>query len=171
DQQQKLTRLNIDKCINLTQISINHTTLGCLSLGCKPNLRSINFIGNKRLIFCDNILKNQVERLTNLILTTKNVSLNDLKIEIKKVKEENLKCQLDITKSNLNEDNKLWLDSLLEAQHEVLHSNSTYARKQLERCKNKLSEVLTVEEIRDILGNTVEINEMVAQLNKLTLKN
>ncbi|CAG8816612.1 17042_t:CDS:1, partial [Gigaspora margarita] len=131
DQQQKLTRLNIDKCIKLIQISINHTTLGCLSLGCKPSLRSINFIGNKRLIFCDNVLKNQVEKLTNLILTTKNVSLNDLKIEIKKVKEENLKCQLDITKSNLNEDNKLWLDSLLEAQHEVLHSNSTYALKQL----------------------------------------
>ncbi|RIB28689.1 hypothetical protein C2G38_2157295 [Gigaspora rosea] len=135
---------------------------------CKPNLRSINFIGNKRLIFCDNVLKNQIERLTNLILTTKNVSFIDLKIETKKVKEENLKCQLDIIKSNLNEDNKLWLDSLLEAQHEVLHSNSTYARKQLERCKNKLSEVLTVEEIRDILGNTVEINEMEAQLNKVT---
>ncbi|CAG8562437.1 23260_t:CDS:1, partial [Gigaspora margarita] len=169
DQQQKLTSLKIDNCINLTQIAINHTTLGCLSFGCKPSLQSIDFIGNKRLIFCDNVLKNQVERLSNLILT-KDVSINDLKIEIKKIKEENLKYQLDITKSNLDEDNQLWLDSLLEAQHEVLHGNSTYAHKQLEKCKNRLSKVLTDEEIQDFLGNTVEINEMETQLNKLTLK-
>ncbi|KAF0544040.1 hypothetical protein F8M41_003142 [Gigaspora margarita] len=169
DQQQKLTSLKIDKCINLTQIKINHTTLGCLSFGYKPSLRSISFIGNKRLIFSDNVLKNQVERLSNLILP-KDVSINDLKIEIKKIKEENLKYQLDITKSNLDEDNQLWLDSLLEAQHEVLHSNSTYARKQLEKCKKRLSKVLTDEEIQDILGNSVEINEIETQLNKLTLK-
>ncbi|RIB28688.1 hypothetical protein C2G38_2157293 [Gigaspora rosea] len=43
--------------------------------------------------------------------------------------------------------------------------------KQFERCKNKLPEVLTIEEIQNILGNTVEINEMEAQLNKLTLEN
>ncbi|CAG8731681.1 12432_t:CDS:1, partial [Dentiscutata heterogama] len=90
-QQQKLTSLKIDKCINLIHVTVNNTTLGCLSLGIKPKLQSTNFLGNKQLIFRDNIFKNQVEKLSSLILnTTKNVSLNDLRLEIKKIEEENL---------------------------------------------------------------------------------
>ncbi|CAG8774624.1 8240_t:CDS:1 [Dentiscutata erythropus] len=170
-QQQKLTSLKIDKCINLTHITINNTTLGCLSLGCKPKLQSTNFFGNKQLIFRDSILKNQIEKLSGLILnTTKNISLNDLRLEIKKIEEENLKCLIDSTKSNLDESNQSWLDSLLEAQQEVLHSNNAYARNQLDRCKNMLNKVLTVEDIQDILGKLIEINELETQLNKASLK-
>ncbi|CAG8800827.1 6774_t:CDS:1, partial [Racocetra fulgida] len=52
-----------------------------------------------------------------------------------------------------------------EAHQEVLQNNSTYARKQLEKCKKKLSEVLTDEEIQDIFGKKAEINELEIQLN------
>ncbi|CAG8515133.1 12821_t:CDS:1 [Cetraspora pellucida] len=166
-QQQKLTSLKIDKCIGLTSITINYTSLGYLSLGIKPRLQNINFDGNKRLIFCDIRLKNLIERLTNLALTAKSISLSDLKLEIKKIKEENLVHQLDVTKNSFDLDNQLWLESLVEAQQEVLYNNNTFARKQLERCKNKLSEVLTDEEMKEILEKKIEINELESQLNKL----
>ncbi|CAG8801177.1 34307_t:CDS:1 [Gigaspora margarita] len=167
DRRQNLTSLRIDKCTKLTKITINYTTLGLLSLGRKPKLQSTKFIGNKRLNFCDSIVKNQLERLTSLILTKEN---NDLKLEIKKINEESLEYHLDVIKSDLDESNRLWVESLIGAQQEVLHNNSAYARKQIERCKKILSEVLTAEEIQDLLGKTVEINELEAQLNKLTLK-
>ncbi|CAG8819027.1 20458_t:CDS:1 [Cetraspora pellucida] len=166
-QQQKLTKLKVDKCIGLISITINYTSLGYLSLGSKPKLKNINFNGNKRLIFCDITLKNLIERLTNLALTAKSISLSDLKLEIKKIKEENLVHQLDVIKNSLDLDNQLWLESLVEAQQEVLYNNNTFAHKQLVRCKKKLSEVLTDEEIKDILGKKIEINELESQLNRL----
>ncbi|CAG8770541.1 12837_t:CDS:1 [Cetraspora pellucida] len=167
DIQQKLTRLKMDKCIKLTEITINHTTLGYLSLGSKPKLQRTNFVGNKRLIFCDSVLRNQVERLTSLIQAIKIINLGDLKLELKKIEEENLDYQLDAINSNLDENNQMWLESLVEAQQEVLQTNSAYARKQLEKCKKKLTEVLTDEEIQDILGKKVEINELETQLNNI----
>ncbi|CAG8493707.1 6253_t:CDS:2, partial [Racocetra fulgida] len=167
EQQQKLTKLKIERCIELTSLTISHTTLGYLSFGSKPKLERPNFVGNKRLIFCDSVLRDQVERLTSLIRATKVISFGDLKLELKKIEEENFEYQVDVMKSQLDEGNQLWLESLVEAQQEVLQNNSTYARKQLEKCKKKLTEVLTAEEIQDILGKKVEINELGIQLNKL----
>ncbi|CAG8469705.1 1825_t:CDS:1 [Racocetra fulgida] len=167
EQQQKLTKLKIDRCSELTYITINYTTLGYLSLGCKPKLQCTNFIGNKRLIFCDSVIKNQVERLTHLIQDPNVINLDDLKLKFKKIEEENLDSQLDITKSSLDENDQLWLESLIEAHKEVLQNNSAYARKQLEKCKKKLAEVLTDEEIQYILGKEVEINELGTQLNNI----
>ncbi|CAG8774173.1 21902_t:CDS:2, partial [Racocetra persica] len=140
EQQQKLTKLKVDKCIKLTEITINHTTLGYLSL---------------------------VERLTSLIQDTKVINLGDLKLELKKIEEENFNYTLDAAKSNLDENYQLWLENLVEAHQEVLQNNSTYARKQLEKCKKKLAEVLTDEEIQDILGKRAEINELETQLNNI----
>ncbi|CAG8735880.1 8406_t:CDS:1 [Gigaspora margarita] len=167
DRRQNLTSLKIGKCIKLTTITINYTTLGLVSLGNKPTLQSFTFIGNKRLYFCDSIVNNQLERLNNLILTKEN---NDLKLEVKKFNKESLEYQLDVAKSVLNKNNQLLFESLIESQQEVLHNNNTFARKQLERCKIILSEVLTAEEIQDILGKTIEIDELETQLNKLILK-
>ncbi|CAG8815414.1 15962_t:CDS:1, partial [Racocetra fulgida] len=138
-QQQKLTSLKVDKCTMLTNIKINYTILGYLYLGSKPNLVS-----------------------ATLILTK---DVGDLKLETKKIKEKSLEYHLDVTRNSLNEENQLWLESLLDAQEEALHSNSAYARKQLERCKKRLSEVLTDEEIQDILGKMIEINEFETQTN------
>ncbi|CAG8738696.1 36669_t:CDS:1 [Racocetra persica] len=160
NQQQKLTSLKVDKCTKLTNITINFTTLGYLYFGSKPNLVSANFSRNKRLNFCDNDLKNQVGKLTTLILIT-----DDLKLETKKIKEKSLEYHLDVIRNGLDKANQLWLESLQDTQEEVLRSNSAYARKQLERCKNGLSEVLTDEEIQDILGKIIEINELGTQLN------
>ncbi|CAG8453266.1 5106_t:CDS:1 [Racocetra fulgida] len=166
-QQQKLTSLKIDKCIVLTKITINYTTLGSLSLGSKPRLQQTNFVGNKRLIFRDIALKDQIETLTSLILPAKSVSLNDLKLVDKKIKEERLDYHLQVIKSSFDENNQLWLESLVDAQQEVLKNNSKFARKQLEKCKKKLLEALTAEEIQDILNKKIEINELEVQLNNL----
>ncbi|CAG8770535.1 12836_t:CDS:2 [Cetraspora pellucida] len=171
NQLQKLTKLKIDKCIKLTEITINHTTLGYISLGSKPKLQRTNFTGNQQLIFCDSVLKNQIERLTNLIQATKTINLVNLKSELMKIEEENFVNQLNIIKSRLNEDYQVWLENLVEAHQEVLLINSSYARKQLEKCKKKLADVLTEEEIQDIMGKKVEINELETQLNKLSLNN
>ncbi|CAG8679490.1 9604_t:CDS:1 [Racocetra fulgida] len=132
-QQQKLTSLKVDKCTKLTEIMINYTTLGYLYLGNKPDLVSANFKRNIKLNFCDNELKDQVGKLTTLILTK---DVGDLKLETKKIKEKSLEYQLDVTRNCLDKGNQLWLESLQDAQEEVLRSNSAYARKQLERCKD-----------------------------------
>ncbi|CAG8712105.1 28249_t:CDS:2, partial [Racocetra persica] len=165
EQQQKLTKLKIDRYIELTYITINHTTLGYLSLGSKPKLQCTNVIGNKRLIFCDSVIKNQVERLAHWIQDPKVINIDDLKLEFKKIEEEDLDYQFDITKSSLDENDQLWLESLIEAHKEILQNNSAYACKQLEKCKKKLTEVLTDEEIQYILGKKVEINELETHLN------
>ncbi|RIB29452.1 hypothetical protein C2G38_1133617 [Gigaspora rosea] len=148
DEHQNLTTLKIDNCAKLNEIKINYTTLGHLSLGSKPNLSSADFFGNKGLVFCDNSLKNHVERLTCMILTAKDVNLDDLKFAIKK---ESFKYHLHVFKSNLDATNLLSLENFLEAQQEIL----------------QLSKVLTAKEIQDILGKTREINELKTQLNKL----
>ncbi|CAG8569921.1 14412_t:CDS:2 [Racocetra fulgida] len=188
NQQQKLTKLKVDKCIQLTDITIKHTTLGFISIGSKPNLQYALFSGNKQISFCDRvfnyrgvlnnqgdnvfnsqeeILKKQVARLTSLIQSTKATNLNNLKSELKKIKEETFEYQLKIIKSRLNDDYQFWLESLVEAHQEVLKVNSPFARKQLEQSKKKLAEVLTGEEIQDILGKKVEINELETQLNNI----
>ncbi|CAG8715120.1 4448_t:CDS:2 [Dentiscutata erythropus] len=105
DKVQKLTSLKVDNCTKLTKITINNTTLGYLSLGSKPKLQSANFAGNKWLNFCDNVLKNQVGKLTSLILTKDN---SDIKLEAKK------------------------LESLVDSQKDILRNNSAYARKTIE---------------------------------------
>ncbi|KAF0522639.1 hypothetical protein F8M41_015475 [Gigaspora margarita] len=151
DMQQKLTTLKVDNCAKLTDITINYTTLGRLSFGSKPNFNTANFFGNKTLVFCDFLLKNQIERLTNMILTAKEVNFGDLKFAIKKNNEENFKHQLQVFKSNLDMKNLLWLESFLKDLQEIL----------------QLSEVLTTEEIQDILNKTRETNELKTQLNKL----
>ncbi|CAG8789802.1 5828_t:CDS:1, partial [Dentiscutata erythropus] len=167
---QKLTSLMVNKCTKLTKITINYTTLGYLSLGSKPKLQSVSFTSNRQIYFCDHVLKDQIGKLNSLILSKDN---SDLKLEAKKVNEECLEYQLSLAKSNMDESNQLWLESLVDSQKEVLHNNSAYARKQLERCKKILTEVLSAEEIQDILGKMIEINELETQsnkLNKLTLK-
>ncbi|CAG8621579.1 20700_t:CDS:1 [Racocetra persica] len=203
NQQQKLTKLKVDKCIQLTDITIYNTTLGFISLGSKPNLQHTNFAGNKQLSFCDSVLNNQgdrvlnnrgilnnrgenalnnrgdnalnnqvevlkkqVARLTSLIQSTKATNLNNLKSELKKIEEENFESQLKIIKSRLDEDHQFWLESLVEAHQEVLKINNAFARKQLEQCKKKLADVLTEEEIQEILGKKVEINELETQIKK-----
>ncbi|CAG8715125.1 4449_t:CDS:1 [Dentiscutata erythropus] len=167
DRRQKLTSLKIDKCTKLAKITINYTTLGYLSLGSKPNLQSANFTSNKWLNFCDNLLKNQVGKLTSLILAKDD---SDLKLEVKRVNKESLEYQLDVTKSNLDRSNQLWLESLVDSQKEILNNSSAYAHKQLERCKTILSEVLTAEEIQDLLRKIIEITELETRLNKASLK-
>ncbi|KAF0520296.1 hypothetical protein F8M41_016424 [Gigaspora margarita] len=87
----------------------------------------------------------------------------------KKIEEENLEHQVSVTKSKFNEDYKLWLDILLETQQEVLQNDNTFARKQLEKIKKRLSTVLTTEEIQELLGKVVEINELEIQLKNLKI--
>ncbi|CAG8755269.1 12595_t:CDS:1, partial [Dentiscutata erythropus] len=117
-----------------------------------------------------NKLKSQVEKLTSAIRNINGFNLGDLKLAVKKIEEENLENRVSVTKSKLNEDHQSWLDLLLDTQQEVLQNESTFARKQLEKVKNKLSNVLTAEEIQELLGKIVEINELEVQLNNLKIQ-
>ncbi|CAG8483786.1 12846_t:CDS:2 [Gigaspora margarita] len=82
----------------------------------------------------------------------------------KKIEEENLEQQ--VTVIILKEDCQLCLDIL----QEILQNNNAFARKQLEKVTNRLSNVLTAEEIQELLGKKVEINELEIQLNNLKIQ-
>ncbi|KAF0504374.1 hypothetical protein F8M41_019550 [Gigaspora margarita] len=153
--QQKLN-LKIDKCSKLTNLQINNAPVSNFIIG-----------EDKRLI---NRLKNQVEKLTSIVRDLKGFNIRDIKLAAKKIEEENLKYQIFVIKSKLTEDCQLLLEILLETQQEVLQNDSAFARKQLEKVKKRLSNVLTVEEIQNLLGKKVEINELEVQLNKLNIK-
>ncbi|RIB06631.1 hypothetical protein C2G38_2115677 [Gigaspora rosea] len=116
------------------------------------------------------MFKSQVEKLISVIRNIKDLNLGDLKSVAKKIEEEILEHQISVTKSKLNEDYQLWLDILLETQQEVLQNDNAFARKQLEKIKKRLSTVLTVEEIQELLGKKVEINELEIQLNNLKIQ-
>ncbi|RIB06635.1 hypothetical protein C2G38_498696 [Gigaspora rosea] len=152
--EQKLN-LKIDKCSKLTNLRIEKALIS-------------NFIGeDKRKI---NRLTNQVEKLTSIVRDIKGFNLRDIKLAAKKIEEENLKYQIFDIKSKLSQDCQLLLEILLETQQEVLKNDSDFARKQLEKVKKRLSNVLTVDEMQNLLGKKVEINELEVQLNKLKIK-
>ncbi|RIB26257.1 hypothetical protein C2G38_2065365 [Gigaspora rosea] len=154
-QQQKLTSLKIDKCNKLTNLQINDTPVSILS---------------KQLVTERDRSKDQVEKLTNIIRNVKGFSLSDIKLATKKMEEENLEYQIINIKNKLTEDGQLWLETLLEAQQEVLQNDNAFARKQLEKIKKRLSNELTAENIQELLGKIVEINELEVQLNNLKIQ-
>ncbi|CAG8794539.1 2303_t:CDS:1 [Gigaspora margarita] len=155
DQQQKLTSLKIDKCNKLTTLYILYTPVSVLS---------------KHLVTDCNRSKDQVEKLTKIIRNIKGFGLGDIKLATNKMEEENLEYQVTYIKNKLTEDCQLWLETLLEAQREVLQSGNTFARKQLEKIKKRLSNELTAEKIQELLGKIVEINELEVQLNNLKIQ-
>ncbi|KAF0504375.1 hypothetical protein F8M41_019551 [Gigaspora margarita] len=172
DQQQKLTSLKIDKCKNLINLYFNYPTA---SLTIKKDNED-----KQQIIDC-NRFKSQVEKLISVIRNVKGFNLGDLKSTVKTIEEENLVHQILITKSKfnedyqllkseLNEDYQLWLDILLETLQEVLHNDNAFARKQLEKVKDRLSNVLTAEEIQELLGKKVEIHELEIQFNYLKIQ-
>ncbi|CAG8483751.1 12844_t:CDS:1 [Gigaspora margarita] len=176
DQQQKLTHLKIDKCNKLMYLQFNNASGSNITIGENKIIDR-----NKQLITDRDRFKSQVEKLTNVILNIKGFNPGDLKLAAKKIEEENLEHQISITKSKfnedyqlrknkLNEDDQLWLDILLETQQEVLQNDNAFARKLLEKVKNRLSNVLTAEEIQELLGKKVEINELEIQLNNLKIQ-
>ncbi|KAF0472438.1 hypothetical protein F8M41_025010 [Gigaspora margarita] len=112
-------------------------------------------------------LKNQVEKLTSIIRNIRGFSIGDIKAATKKMQEEKLEYQVAVIKSKLTEDCQLLLETLLEAQQEVLQNDSTFARNQLEKFKKRLSNEITAEEIQELLSKVVEINELEVQLNNL----
>ncbi|CAG8494830.1 2420_t:CDS:1 [Racocetra fulgida] len=179
--QQKLTSLKIDKCNKLTTLTITYTTLGYLSLPNRANYKNINLSNIPQIMFDDNILKNQVERLINTVRNVKSTDISDLKLEAKKIEEEYLEYQLAtvkdkfkhqfvVTNENLNKDNQSWLEVLVEAQQEVLQGSNAFARKLIEKIKKQLSNALTDEEIQNILGKKVEINELEIQIKNLKIQ-
>ncbi|CAG8847031.1 5364_t:CDS:2, partial [Racocetra persica] len=144
---QKLTSLKIDKCNKLTTLTINHTTLDSLNVRENATLQNITLTNNQ---LDDNILKSQVKRLINEIRNVKNTSIGDLKLEAKKIEEENLEYQLAVikdkleyqvayAKDKLNKENQSLLEILLETQQEVLQSGNSFARNILEKVKKQLS--------------------------------
>ncbi|RIA99885.1 hypothetical protein C2G38_2216618 [Gigaspora rosea] len=178
DQQQKLTNLKIDKCNKLMYLRFDNTPSSNITIG-ETNQQIID--RNKQLITDHDRLKSQVEKLTNAILNINGFNPGDLKLVAKKIVEENLEHQISITKSKfnedyqlqknkLNEDYKLWLDILLETQQEILQNDNAFARNLLDKVKNRLSNVLTAEEIQELLGKKVEINELEIQLNNLKIQ-
>ncbi|RIB26254.1 hypothetical protein C2G38_2138391 [Gigaspora rosea] len=157
DKQQKLTSLKIDKCDKLTSLKIYHTSI------------SISIL-SKQLVTDRDRSKDQVEKLTNIIRNIKGFSLSDIKLAAKKMEEENLEYQVTDIKSKLSEDGQLWLETLLEAQQEVLQNDNAFARKQLEKIKRRLSNELSAEKIQELLGKIIEINELEIQLNNLKIQ-
>ncbi|KAF0472435.1 hypothetical protein F8M41_025007 [Gigaspora margarita] len=155
--QQNLTSLKIDKCNKLTSLRINNDN-NPVSILSKP------------LITDRDRSKVQVEKLTNIIRNIKGLGLSDIKLATKKMEEENLEYQVTVIKSKLTEDCQLWLETLLEAQREVLQNDNAFARKQLEKIKKRLSNELTAEKIQELLGKIVEINELEVQLNNLKIQ-
>ncbi|CAG8816027.1 42946_t:CDS:2 [Gigaspora margarita] len=139
DQQQKLTNLKIDKCNKLTSLQCNNPPISKITVG-----------ENKQLITDRQRLKSQVEKLTSVIRNIKGFNPGDLKLMARKIEEENLKHQVSVTKK-------------------VLQNDNTFARKQLEKIKKRLSTVLTAEEIQELLGKVVEINELEIQLKNLKI--
>ncbi|CAG8510159.1 14894_t:CDS:1 [Cetraspora pellucida] len=202
--QQRLTNLKIDKCNKLTTLTITYTTLdnlnikensalqevnltynqfGYLSLRSKTNYKELNLSHNKRILIDldDNVLKGQVERLISTIRNVGSTSIDDLKLEAKKIEEESFKYQLAVikdkleyqlsyAKDKLNEENQSLLEILLESQQEVLQGGNTFARNLLEKVKKPLSNVLRAEEIQDFLGKKVEINELEIQIKNLKIQ-
>ncbi|KAF0472442.1 hypothetical protein F8M41_025014 [Gigaspora margarita] len=138
DQQQKLTNLKIDKCNKLIQLQFNNTPFSKIM---------------EQLFTDRDRLKSQVEKLTNIIRNIKSFSLGDIKAATKKMQEANLEYQVVIIKSKLTEDYQWLLENLLEAQQEVLQNDNTFARKQLEKVKKRLSNVITAEEIQELLAS------------------
>ncbi|RIB26261.1 hypothetical protein C2G38_2065374, partial [Gigaspora rosea] len=153
DQQQKLINLKIDKCNNLKHIQFNNLPFSKITVG-----------ENKQLITDHNRLKNHVEKLISIIRNLGGFSLGDIKAATKKMQEENLEYQVAVIKSKLTEDCQLLLETLLEAQQEVLQNDNTFARNQLEKFKKRLSNEITAEEIQELLGKIAEINELEVRL-------
>ncbi|CAG8707662.1 41430_t:CDS:1 [Gigaspora margarita] len=159
DQQQKLINLKIDKCNNLRYLQIDKFPFSKIAVG-----------ENKQLITDHNRLKNQVEKLTSIIRNIRGFSIGEIKAATKKMQEEKLEYQVAVIKSKLTEDCQLLLETLLEVQQEVLQNDSNFARKQLEKFKKRLSNEITAEEIQELLGKIMEINELEVQLNNLKIQ-
>ncbi|CAG8524867.1 hypothetical protein C2G38_2138394 [Gigaspora rosea] len=122
--QDQIINLKIDKCNKLTHLQFNFLPFSKITVG-----------ENKQLIANHNMLKNQVEKLTSIFRNIKDFSLVDIKEATKKMQEENLEHQVAVIKSKLTEDCQLLLETLLEAQQEVLQDDNIFARNQLEKFK------------------------------------
>ncbi|CAG8440159.1 9302_t:CDS:1 [Scutellospora calospora] len=136
NQQQKLTRLWIDKCnkLNRLQIKFNNTT------------------------FYDLFVREKIFNYNLLIRGLKRAHLDDLELEKKKLEEKKVVNQLA---NKVNEDNQLWLEFLLETQQEVLQNDNAFARKQLKKVEERLSKELTAKEIQNLLGKKLENYKLI----------
>ncbi|CAG8528043.1 8376_t:CDS:1 [Dentiscutata erythropus] len=152
DQQQMITCLTINKCNKLIDLQLKYAYISDITFG-----------EDKRL-------KSQVEKLASIVRNIKGTNLGDLKLTVKKFEDENLEYEIAAIKSKLTEDCQLLLETLLEAQQEVLQNDNAFARKQLEKIKKRLSNVITAEKVEELLGKIVEINELAAQLNNLKIQ-
>ncbi|CAG8514228.1 230_t:CDS:2 [Dentiscutata heterogama] len=141
---------------------------GDLDLGDFVNLQQLYIYGvgqgrnqqqilNLNIDKCNSLTRLEIHNTQSVNIIRNTQGLSDLKLAIE---ETNLEYQIAVTKSKLNEDHQLWLDLLLDTQQEALQNDSTFSRKQLEKVKNKLSNVLTTEEIQGLLRKKLEINEL-----------
>jgi len=107
NQKQQLTNLKINKCVNLNNLSVNHTTLTELDLSNNFRLATINKDSEINLYvpLVENLRKereqiqSQVKKLINLVQKESNNSV--LKSETQEIIQENLDCQLACEKKEL----------------------------------------------------------------------
>ncbi|CAG8486601.1 5491_t:CDS:1 [Cetraspora pellucida] len=180
NQQHTLDSLTIDKCIKLTNLTINYMTLKVLnveaninlqdvnlnynhldnlSLGRKINLRNISLKNNKRLTLYDDTdktiirLKGQVETLIKHILNEEN--LKQLKLTAHKFAKENFEHQKELTKSKLDKHDQILFN--------VLFGDSNAS----DEVKQRLSDLLGEKEI----DNLVVQNEKIKDYEKKEREN
>ena len=186
NQKQQLTNLKINKCVNLNNLSVNHTTLTELDLSNNFRLATINKDSEINLYvpLVENLRKereqiqSQVKKLINLVQKESNNSV--LKSETQEIIQENLDCQLacekkelewlvKVAKNRLDENQQEWLDTLLETQIELLQNSSLFARNQLGKVKKILAKGLAGEEIDTFCRKQGEIVELEKKIAKLQI--
>ncbi|CAG8743896.1 24640_t:CDS:1 [Dentiscutata erythropus] len=109
-----------------------------------------DFVNLQQLYICDqhqdlNLKTDKCKSLTRLVIynfQSVKIILYTQRLVGDLAFEKILDYQIAITKNKL-----MWLDLLIYYQQEVLQNDNTFFRKELEKAKNELSNVLTIEEI------------------------
>ena len=88
------------------------------------------------------------------------------------IKQAELELSLGIIKSKLDEDTSEELDTLLEAQEELIKDNNSYIQKQLEKIKKRLlsNEKVKEQELARILRFKTELTNFQKELAKLEIE-
>ncbi|CAI2166837.1 17593_t:CDS:1 [Funneliformis geosporum] len=182
----KLTSINVSKAAITNLYCQNNNQLSSLDLSKNTKLVNLQkdagtdlyttFMGNlnetiEELKKEKEQAQRQLKSLIDIIKPNNSFANTSLKSEVEKIEEENLTQKLENmkielekligdAKKYLNEDLREWLETLLEAQLEILKTNNPFAKKQLEKAERILTKELPADELRKILDKQKEVKSL-----------
>ncbi|CAG8606492.1 8231_t:CDS:1 [Funneliformis mosseae] len=182
----KFTSLNLSNAPAITTLNCQFNQLNSLDLS--KNTKLVNLIKDARTDLYTTFLGNlndtmeelkkekeqaqrQLKRLIDIIKPNNSFANTSLKGEVEKIEEENLTQKLENkkrelekligdAKKDLNEDLREWLETILEAQLEILKTNNPFAQKQSEKAERILTRTLPAEVLKNLLDKQKEVKSL-----------